>query len=64
MFSCEKAVKIAPENGLIRNNTGFARGLISDFNGPIEDFEAFIKSTDNAEKKAQRQAWIEFMKKK
>ncbi|NES05250.1 MAG: hypothetical protein F6K22_21960 [Okeania sp. SIO2F4] len=36
MFSCEKAVKIAPDNGLIRNNTGFARALISDFNGAIE----------------------------
>ncbi|MGD1698402.1 tetratricopeptide repeat protein [Dapis sp. BLCC M229] len=64
MFACEKAVKIAHNNGLIRNNRGFARGLISDFNGAIEDFEVFIKSTDNAEKKAQQQGGIEFLKKK
>ncbi|MEH2235126.1 tetratricopeptide repeat protein [Nostoc sp.] len=45
--------------GNIQDSRGLARALTGNTKGAVEDFEAYIKSTDNAnENKAQRQSWI------
>ncbi len=56
--ACEKAVKLAPNEGYIRDSRGLARALTGNFQGAIEDFQVFIESTDDAEKKAQRESWV------
>ncbi|GAX40207.1 WD-40 repeat-containing protein [Tolypothrix sp. NIES-4075] len=56
--ACEKAVKLAPNNPYIRDSRGLARALTGNFQGAIEDFQVFIESTNDAEKKAQREAWV------
>ncbi|QSJ21001.1 AAA-like domain-containing protein [Nostoc sp. UHCC 0702] len=56
--ACEKAVSLAPQHGYIQDSRGLARALTGDNQGAIEDFEAFIKSTNYPEYKAQRQGWV------
>ena len=56
--ACEKAVKLAPNDASIRDSRGLARALTGNFKGAIEDFQVFIESTNDAEKKAQREAWV------
>ncbi|MEM1171852.1 MAG: hypothetical protein AAGJ08_22915, partial [Cyanobacteria bacterium P01_H01_bin.35] len=63
MFACEKAVKLAPKDGGIIGSRGLARALTGDFPGAIQDFEAFIKWTEDDELKAQRQGWVDALKK-
>jgi tetratricopeptide (TPR) repeat protein len=58
MFACEKAVILKPEDTDIRDNRGVARALTGNTQGAIEDFEAYIKSTDDKQVKAQRQGWV------
>lgn len=41
--TCEQAVKMAPENGGIRDSGGLNRALLGNFEGAIEDFEFFVK---------------------
>jgi regulator of sirC expression with transglutaminase-like and TPR domain len=62
MFACEKAVALAPNNGSYRDSRGLARVLTGKTKGAIEDFQAYIKSTDDKESKAQRQRWIDALK--
>jgi tetratricopeptide (TPR) repeat protein len=62
IFACNKAVELDPKNGLILDSRGLARALTGDFKGAIEDFEIFVKSAGNAEKKKQRKGWIEALK--
>ncbi len=62
MQACEKAVALAPKNGEFRDSRGIARALTGDKPGAIEDFQAFIKSTDSDEGKKQRQGWIDALK--
>ncbi|BAZ27541.1 WD-40 repeat-containing protein [Kalymmatonema gypsitolerans NIES-4073] len=56
--ACEKAVKLAPEDSNIRNIRGFARALVGNFTGAVEDFEVSIKSTKNAETKKKLESWV------
>ena len=58
MFACKKAVALAPKNGGNIDSRGVARALIGDYKGAIEDFEVFIKWTNNPKEKSQRQIWI------
>ncbi|OUL27508.1 WD40 repeat domain-containing protein, partial [Nostoc sp. 106C] len=58
MFACEKAVTLAPTHGGILDSRGLARALTGDSKGAIEDFQAFIKWSDNPERKSQRQGWV------
>ena len=58
MFACEKAVALAPKNGGILDIRGLARALTGDYKGAIEDFEVFVKWTNNSKLKSQRQSWI------
>jgi tetratricopeptide (TPR) repeat protein len=62
MFACEKAVALAPDDGNSRDSRGLARALTGKTKGAIEDFQAYIKSTDDKESKAQRQRWIDALK--
>ncbi|GGA02969.1 hypothetical protein [Okeania sp. KiyG1] len=63
MFACDNAVELQPENAQFRDSRGLARALTGDFNGAVEDFEAFIQQVKSTEQKAQRQLWIESLKK-
>jgi tetratricopeptide (TPR) repeat protein len=58
MFACDKAVALAPQDGRIRGSRGLARALTGNTKGAIEDFQAFIASTNDKEDKSQRQRWI------
>ena len=62
MFACEKAVKLAPDSGYIRDSRGLARALTGDYKGAIADFEAYIAQTDNNEYKTQRQRWVKVLR--
>ncbi|XZN97515.1 MAG: TIR domain-containing protein [Microcoleus sp.] len=61
--ACDTAVALAPGNVGVRDSRGVARALTGDTTGAIEDFQAFIKGTDSAEGKKQRQGWIDALKK-
>jgi tetratricopeptide (TPR) repeat protein len=58
MFACEKAVILKPEDTEIRQSRGIGRALTGNTQGAIEDFETYIKSTDDEQVKAQRQNWV------
>ncbi|MEH2136213.1 WD40 repeat domain-containing protein, partial [Nostoc sp.] len=56
--ACEKAVALAPEDGNIRDSRGLARALTGNYQGAIEDFEAYIAQPGDKDSKAQRQRWV------
>ena len=63
--ACERAVRLSPENGNIRDKRGINRLLLGDRQGAIEDFEIAVswyekqKSDEGAYLRAQlRQDWI------
>lgn len=58
IFACNKAVSLAPDNAGIRDSRGVARALTGNNQGAIEDFEAFIASTDDKNERLQRQRWV------
>ncbi|KYC39777.1 hypothetical protein WA1_29940 [Scytonema hofmannii PCC 7110] len=58
IFACEKAVALSPKEGYILDSRGLAKALTGNSKGAIEDFQAFIKWSDNSEQKSQRQRWI------
>ncbi|MBK8129068.1 MAG: tetratricopeptide repeat protein [bacterium] len=63
LFACETAVTMDPENGVYQDSRGLARALTGDFEGAIEDFNAYIlwqkENNNDQEKIALREAWIE-----
>ncbi|MEG4484345.1 TIR domain-containing protein [Microcoleus sp. D2_18a_B4] len=61
--ACDTAVALAPGNVEVRDSRGLARALTGDTAGAIADFQAYIKVTDWAEGKKQRQGWIDKLKK-
>ncbi|NES64087.1 MAG: CHAT domain-containing protein [Okeania sp. SIO2D1] len=63
MLACEKAVKLAPEDSLVKNGRGLARALTGNVPGAIKDFEAYIKSTEDDWWKAKIQRWVDALKK-
>ncbi|MBD2459261.1 ribosome assembly protein 4 [Nostoc sp. FACHB-87] len=62
LFACDKAVTLAPDDGVILDSRGLARALTGDTPGAIADFEAFIAWSDNKDYKAQRQRWVKELK--
>ena len=62
MFACEKAVTLAADDSLYINGRGLARALTGNITGAIEDFQVFIKNTDDTEKKLAQQGWINALK--
>jgi tetratricopeptide (TPR) repeat protein len=61
--ACDTAVAVAPGALWTRDGRGVARALTGDTAGAIADFQAFIEGTDSAERKKQRQGWIDALKK-
>ncbi|MDF5731292.1 MAG: hypothetical protein PUP92_25650 [Rhizonema sp. PD38] len=62
MFACEKAVKLASNNGKFRDSRGLARALTGNYQGAISDFEAFIAQTTDKDLKTQRQGWVQALR--
>jgi regulator of sirC expression with transglutaminase-like and TPR domain len=63
MFACEKAVKLKPNDGIIRGTRGLARALTGNYQGAIEDFQVLVESIEDEENKARVEGWIETLKK-
>uniref|UniRef100_UPI0030D7EAD5 hypothetical protein n=1 Tax=Nostoc sp. 106C TaxID=1932667 RepID=UPI0030D7EAD5 len=62
MFACNQSVKLAPDNGYIRDRRGLARALTGDYQGAISDFEAYIAQIEDKDIRARRQRWIKDLK--
>ncbi|NEQ74357.1 MAG: hypothetical protein F6K23_15770 [Okeania sp. SIO2C9] len=60
MFACEKAVKIAPNNGLIRNNRGFARALTSDLMVLLKSLKCLLNRIIMQNKKQNNKVGLNF----
>ena len=58
IFACEKAVKLQPDSGSIRDSRGLARAITGDNQGAIADFKAYIATVDDKDTKARRQRWV------
>ncbi|HNB51166.1 MAG TPA: TIR domain-containing protein [Anaerolineales bacterium] len=62
-FACDRALELSPEDGDIRDSRGVSRALLGDFEGAIEDFEAFIAYAQEMvypeDEIFMRQQWIE-----
>lgn len=60
--ACETAVKLAPDDGRIRNSRGLARALTGDVPGAIADFEFALKWAQETRYReefiASRTAWL------
>lgn len=55
---CEIAVSLSPNNFHARDSRGLARALAGKREAAIEDFQFYIKHSDDLTRKSQRQAWI------
>jgi DNA polymerase III delta prime subunit len=59
---CEKAVELAPDNGLYRDSRGLCRALTGDYGGAIEDFEFYVEwakeNGEDEQDRAKREVWI------
>lgn len=62
MEACNRAVAGEPESEEFRDSRGLARALVGDFDGAIEDFQAFVDATEDEERKYQRQNWINILR--
>jgi hypothetical protein len=60
--ACDRAVELAPDNADFKDSRGLVRALTGDTEGAIQDFEAFIASSSDAERVTRRQAWIEALR--
>ncbi|MGD1704285.1 hypothetical protein ACP6PM_31485 [Dapis sp. BLCC M229] len=63
MFACENAVKLSPDNGVIRRIYGLAKALTGDYQGAIENFQVYVDSMGDEEEKVKVEGWIETLKK-
>ena len=66
MDTCERAVRLAPADGAMRDSRGLARALAGDYPGAIEDFGFFVEWSKEVGKYEQygskREAWIAELK--
>jgi len=62
MDACERAVETNPSEWRFRDSRGLGRALTGNFKGAIEDFQEFIKGTEDDEARAQRQGWIKALR--
>jgi WD40 repeat protein len=59
---CDTAVKLAPEDGGIRESRALARALTGNFNGAVEDFQKYVEWSNDEEAIAKRKDWIKSLK--
>jgi len=62
MDACERAVETNPSEWRFRDSRGLGRALMGKFKGAIEDFQEFVRGTDDDEARAQRQRWIQALR--
>ncbi len=62
LSACDKAVELEPEAEEFRDSRGLARALTGNISGAIEDFQAFINSTEDQDRKIERQGWINMLR--
>ena len=55
---CETAVKLAPDDGGLRDSRGLARALTGDVQGAIEDFEFALAQSRVPDFVTSRTAWV------
>ncbi|MCT7951970.1 hypothetical protein NG798_19410 [Ancylothrix sp. C2] len=62
LSACDKAVELEPEAEEFRDSRGLARALTGNIAGAIEDFQAFVNSTEDQDRKIERQGWINMLR--
>src|SRR5262249_18547252 len=62
MFACERAVELEREDWGIRDSRGVARAMTGDVKGAIEDFQEYIKKSQNIVSKSKRQRWVDALR--
>jgi tetratricopeptide (TPR) repeat protein len=62
LFACETAVSLEPKNGDYKDSRGLARALTGNTEGAIEDFQAFLDSTDDNSAQFWRKEWIYYLR--
>ena len=62
LFACERAIELTPNHGGRRDSRGLVRALLGDTEGAIEDFEFFVKSTEDERARERREVWIEALR--
>lgn len=62
--ACERAVALLDDewNYWARDSRGLARALTGDLEGAIDDFEALVAGTSYDDSRAQRQGWIDALR--
>jgi WD40 repeat protein len=60
--ACETAVRLAPEDGGIRDSRGLARALTGDVPGAIEDFEFALQRATAEGFIQSRSAWVQSLR--
>ena len=63
MFACKQALKLDPNNWQYLDSRGLARALTGDSRGAIQDFDFVIGQMQNPDWKAQRQRWVQVLRK-
>ncbi len=60
--ACHRGVQLEPDNGGLRDSRGLARALTGNYQGAIEDFQAYVTwSKQNGEYQTRgykREIWI------
>ena len=63
MFACEEAVRTGYDAASYRDSRGVARAQTGDYQGAIDDFEAYLAGRVDEKMKPQRRRWIDALKK-
>ncbi|MBK4732746.1 hypothetical protein JJD41_23180, partial [Oxynema sp. CENA135] len=64
LFACDTAVTLEPENADYKDSRGLARALTGNTEGAIQDFQAFLDSTDDNSAQFWRKVWIYYLENK
>jgi tetratricopeptide (TPR) repeat protein len=62
LSACDKAIELEPKAEEFRDSRGLARALMGNISGAIEDFQAFVNTTKDQERKIERQGWINMLR--
>jgi WD40 repeat protein len=60
--ACDRAVKLAPDDGRTHDSRGLVRARADDFRGAIDDFQAYIawahQNGEDARRVTRRETWV------